>query len=89
MSSAELTRFLMESLYLVIALSMPVLAVSLVVGFVVALVQAMTQVQDHTLAFVPKLIAVALALAAFGGWMGAELVRFTERAWLAIPALVL
>jgi flagellar biosynthesis protein FliQ len=62
--------------------------VSLVVGLAVALVQALTQVQEQTLSFVPKLAAVALALAVTGGLVGAEVLRFTQALWAAIPELV-
>ncbi|MBW2461305.1 MAG: type III secretion system export apparatus subunit SctS [Deltaproteobacteria bacterium] len=83
----ELTRLIVETLYLVLLVSAPALVVSLVVGFAVGLLQAATQVQEQTLSFVPKLVAVATALAVFGGLMGAELVRFTTRLWTSIPAL--
>jgi flagellar biosynthesis protein FliQ len=86
--SGELGRFLAEALYLTLWVSAPVLLVSLVVGFTVALVQAVTQVQEQTLGFVPKLAAVALALAVFGEPIGAELLRFTHALWTAIPELV-
>lgn len=85
---AELTRIATESLYLVLLLSAPALVVSLVVGLLLGLAQAVTQIQEQTLAFVPKLVAVAGTLAAFGGWMGAELLRFTDRLWSAIPTLL-
>lgn len=87
MFGAELSRLAAEALYLVLWVSAPALLVSLVVGFVVGLLQALTQVQDQTLGFVPKLVAVAAALAITGGWMGSELVRFTETLWLSIPQL--
>lgn len=88
MLSSELTRLTAETLYLVLLVSGPVLVVSLAVGLTVGLLQAVTQVQEQTLSFVPKLVAVALALAIGGGWMGGELVRFTKRLWTALPTLV-
>lgn len=88
MPSAELSRLVAETLYLVLLVSAPALLVSLLVGFVVGLLQAVTQVQEQTLSFVPKLVAVAATLAAFGGFMGSELVRFTDALWRAIPTLV-
>lgn len=88
MLSSELTRLTAETLYLVLLVSGPVLVVSLAVGLTVGLLQAVTQVQEQTLSFVPKLVAVALALAIGGGWMGGELVRFTKALWSAIPRLV-
>ncbi len=86
--SSELTRLTAETLYLVLLVSAPVLLVSLAVGLTVGLLQAVTQVQEQTLSFVPKLVAVALTLAVGGGWIGGELVRFTERLWNALPTLV-
>ena len=87
--SAELTRLTAETLYLVLLVSAPALLVSLVVGFVIALLQAVTQVQEQTLSFVPKLVAVATALVVGGGWMGGQLMRFTESLWTAIPEMML
>ena len=74
----ELLSIAREGLYLTILLSLPVVAVSLVIGLAVSVFQAMTQLQDHTLSFVPKLLAVLLTLAVLAPWMGAQLVRFTS-----------
>ncbi len=79
-------RAIREGLILVLLLSAPLLA-SLVVGFVVGLLQAATQLQDQTLAFVPKLVVVLGVLAATGPVLGASLVRFTQALLLAIPAI--
>ena len=84
----ELTRLAAEGLYLVLLVSAPALLVSLVVGLAVGLLQAVTQVQEQTLSFVPKLVGVALALALGGAWMAGELVRFTQGLWSAIPTLI-
>lgn len=86
--AADLSRLLTEALYLVLLVSGPPLLVSLVIGLVVGLLQAMTQVQEQTLTFVPKLVAVGVVLAVLGGWMGAEVVRFTTQLWTSIPAIV-
>ena len=88
MEPGELTRLTAETLYLVLLVSAPALAVSLLVGLAIGLLQAVTQVQEQTLSFVPKLVAVGLALAVGGGWMGAELLRFTDALWRSIPILV-
>jgi flagellar biosynthetic protein FliQ len=88
MDPADLARLSAETLYLVLLVSAPALIVSLVVGFGIGLLQAVTQVQEQTLSFVPKLVAVGLVLALGGGWMGAQLLRFTETLWSAIPDLV-
>ena len=76
-----------EGLVLVLLLSAPPLIASMVTGFVVGLFQAATQIQDQTLAFVPKLIVVAVTLLAMGPVLGAQLVRFSQALFLAFPAL--
>ena len=76
-----------EGLYLVLLVSAPPLAVSLVVGLLVNVLQASTQLQDHTIAFVPKLVAVLAALALAGPWIGQQLVRFTGVLLQAVPLL--
>jgi flagellar biosynthetic protein FliQ len=88
MEPAELTRLTAEALYLVLLVSAPALVVALAVGLVLGLLQAVTQVQEQTLSFVPKLVAVALVLSATGTWMSSEIVRFTDALWRAIPAWV-
>jgi flagellar biosynthesis protein FliQ len=66
----------------------PVLVVALAIGVVVSLVQAITQVQDMTLTFVPKLVAISLTLLLLGSWMLQHAVTFTERLFANIPAYV-
>lgn len=77
---------LRQGLYLALLVSLPVALISLVVGLFVSLIQATTQLQDHTLSFVPKLVAVLAALALFGGWMGAQLIRFTQSIFASFGA---
>lgn len=88
MGAAELTRLTSEALFLTLWISAPVLAVSLVVGLAIGILQALTQVQEQTLVFVPKLVAVGLTLAVAGAWMGAQIVRFASQLWSSIPHLV-
>ena len=76
-----------EGLLLVLLLSAPPLIASMVTGFVVGLFQAATQIQDQTLAFVPKLVVVLIVLVAMGPVLGSSLVRFTQAMLLAIPQL--
>lgn len=84
----ELTRVIVEALYLVLVVSAPILAVSLIVGAVVGLLQAATQVQEHSVSFVPRLIAIALMLAISGGWMSEQVVGYTSGLWRSIPEFV-
>ena len=89
MSLAELSRWLVEALQVVLLVSAPALAASVAVGGVMAIAQAATQVKDPALSFVPRLIAVGAALAVGGAWMGARLVEFTSTLWHALPRLLL
>jgi flagellar biosynthetic protein FliQ len=66
----------------------PILAVALLVGVVVALAQTLTQIQEATLTFVPKLAAIALVLVVAGHWMLQELVTMTNQLYAEIPHLV-
>ena len=78
-------RAIREGLILVLLLSAPPLIASMVTGFVVGLLQAATQIQDQTLAFVPKLVVVMIVLVAMGPVLGSSLVRFSQALFLAIP----
>ena len=69
----DLTR---EALFLILTLGAPVLITALVVGLVVSVLQAVTQIQEQTLSFVPKIIAVLLSLIIVGPWMMDRLVEF-------------
>ena len=66
-----------ESVLIMLIVSAPSILVSLVLGLAVALFSATTQIQEQTLSFVPKLIAVFAVLAATAGWMGGLIMRFT------------
>jgi len=74
-----------QALFLVLAVSAPVLLAALVVGLIVSVLQAATQIQEQTLSFVPKVVAVALALAMSASWMGGQLTRFATALWASIP----
>lgn len=78
---AELTSLGQEALLLALALSLPVVGVAAVVGLVVAVLQAATQVQDYTLAHLPRLVFVTIVLALLGPWIGAEIAIFAARVW--------
>jgi flagellar biosynthesis protein FliQ len=77
-----------DALTTIIAASGPVLAVSLGVGLLISIFQATTQIQEQTLTFVPKIIAVFVSLIVFGTWMLHLLMSFTMRIFDALPHLV-
>ncbi|QUX90800.1 EscS/YscS/HrcS family type III secretion system export apparatus protein [Marinomonas sp. A3A] len=66
-----------QGMVLVVMLSAPPLLVALLVGVIVSLLQALLQVQDQTLPFAIKLVAVSVTLALTGRWLGVELIQFT------------
>jgi flagellar biosynthetic protein FliQ len=80
-------RAVREGLLLVILLSAPPLLASLLVGLVVGVMQAATQVHEQTLMLVPKLLVVGIVLVAMGPVLGTQLLRFSQALLLAIPAI--
>jgi flagellar biosynthetic protein FliQ len=72
----------------VIVVALPVLLTSLIVGLLVSLLQAVTQVQEQTLSFVPKLIAVMLSLIIFGNFMLNQLIALAESMFQLIGTIV-
>ena len=88
MTTADLlVRLAREGLFLAVLLSAPVVLAAMIVGLVVSLLQATTQIQEPTLAFAPKLVVVMLALAVTGPWIGAQLVRFSTALFDVIPRI--
>jgi type III secretion HrpO family protein len=76
MPMGALVHAAQQGLLLVVAVSLPVLAVATVVGFVIAALQAASQIQDATLAHLPRMVVVAAALALAGPWMGRTIAAF-------------
>lgn len=66
-----------KCLHLILAISWPMLAAAIIVGVAVAMFQAMTQVQEQTLSFVPKIVATFYACLKYGPWIAREIVTFT------------
>jgi len=71
----------------VLILSAPPLLASLIIGFVIGIFQAATQIQDQTIGFVPKLVVVVLVLVAMGPLLGVQLLRFTQTVFAAIGTI--
>ncbi|MCH6266815.1 flagellar biosynthesis protein FliQ [Neobacillus citreus] len=78
MTTDMILRIAQQSVYTILIVIAPVAGVALIVGLLVSIFQATTQIQEQTLAFVPKIIAVFLSLLFFGAWMLREVVDFTE-----------
>lgn len=77
-----------QALFLVLVLTSPVVGAAMLVGLVISLIQATTQVQEQTLTFVPKLFTVMIVLALFGPWALYQLVNFTNALFTSIPIYV-
>ncbi|NQT68776.1 MAG: flagellar biosynthesis protein FliQ [Desulfobacteraceae bacterium] len=77
--------FAQEAIRVTILVSMPMLGLGLAVGLLVAIFQAVTQIQEMTLTFVPKILVVLMALLYFAGWMLEQLMQFTTTIIEQIP----
>ena len=76
-----------QSIWMIALVCAPLLAVVLVVGLIIGVIQAATSINEITLSFIPKLVALALALLAFGSWQLTQLVDFTRNIFQRIPTL--
>ncbi|MDR0586503.1 MAG: flagellar biosynthesis protein FliQ [Treponema sp.] len=85
MTIGEVTALLREGILQVLFLAAPLLLTALVVGLVVAILQATTSIQEQTLTFVPKVIAILLVLGFLGGWMFSSLRDYTIELFRMIP----
>lgn len=88
MSDVEILNILTGALNVSVRVAGPMLLVSLAIGVAVSLFQAVTQVQEMSLTFVPKLAGVAAVLVFGGSWMLRELVGWVDALWSSIPSLL-
>mgnify|MGYP006305760809 FL=1 len=77
-----------DALWLAVLLAGPLLLAALAVGLLIGVFQAATQIQEMTLSFIPKLLALVVALFVAGPWMISVVVSFSERLFMQIPGLV-
>jgi flagellar biosynthetic protein FliQ len=87
-SDADVTEIAVQTMTMAAKVAAPILLTALLVGFLISLFQAATQIQEQTLSFVPKMIAVAIALLVTGNWVLSEMVSFTHRLFDMLPALL-
>ena len=88
MNSQQVFTLGQQALHLLLIVSAPMLIVVLVVGLLVSVFQAATQINEATLTFVPKIVAAVAVLAVAGPWMMTTLVEFLQRTLLSIPTAV-
>ncbi len=88
MTDTTIIQIALQTMMVALKLSAPILVTSLVIGFVISMFQSMTQIQEFTLAFVPKLVGVGLALLFCGNWMLHTLMAFTTDLFEGLPAML-
>ncbi|MFC6288122.1 flagellar biosynthesis protein FliQ [Nocardioides sp. GCM10027113] len=88
MTDTTVIAIALQTMMVALKLSAPILVTSLVIGFTISLFQSMTQIQEFTLSFVPKLVGVGAALVVSGNWMLHTLMDFTVDLFESIPTLL-
>jgi flagellar biosynthesis protein FliQ len=88
MSDSDVIEIALQTMLVAVKLSAPILVPALAVGFVISLFQSMTQIQEVTLSFVPKILAVGVSLLISGNWMLHTLVDYTHDLFQRIPGLL-
>ncbi len=80
--------FARQALEIMLLVSLPVLLVSMIIGLVISVFQSVTQIQEMTITFVPKIVVTFLALLLFGPWMLSRMVGYLREVILSIPHMV-
>jgi flagellar biosynthetic protein FliQ len=88
MTPQEVLEIGTEAMKVTIYLAAPLLLTALIVGLLIGMIQAATQIQEMTLSFIPKLIGMALALLITGTWMLQLIMNFTTRLYESIPSMI-
>jgi flagellar biosynthetic protein FliQ len=77
-----------QAMSLALKISLPLLGVGLIVGVLISIIQAVTSIQEQTLSFIPKVLAMAAVLVIGGPWMLNQLLSYTTELWSSIPSMV-
>lgn len=88
MTINDVTAIASDALFIIIKCSAPLLLVSLVVGLIVSIFQTVTSIQEQTLTFVPKILAIFLALIIMGHWIMNNTVEYMVRLWSEFNAYI-
>ena len=88
MTDTAILAIALQTMVVALKLSAPILVTSLVIGFAISLFQSMTQIQEFTLSFVPKVIGVGVALLISGNWMLQTMIDFTNDLFETLPTLL-
>ncbi len=88
MTEAYLLTLTQNSITVALLLAAPILIISLVIGVLISLIQAATQIHETTVSFVPKLVGVVAVLLLLGSWMLQQILVFTSNLFSSLPSLV-
>lgn len=81
MDAGDIISIARETIWVILKTAIPILLVSMIVGLVISLFQTLTSIQEQTLTFVPKLLAIMLALMIMGSWLLNEIVSYMNFLW--------
>ena len=81
MDAGQVINIARQTVWIIVKTAVPVLLVSMIVGLVISLFQTLTSIQEQTLTFVPKLLAIMIALMIMGNWLLNEIVSFMQMLW--------
>lgn len=87
-SQIEILTIMKSAVYTILMASLPMLGIALVIGVIVSIFQATTQINEQTLAFVPKIIGILFALLIFGGWIISTVTDFTAELYASINVML-
>ena len=88
MNQDQVVNLATQAMTLAVEVAGPLLLVGLIVGIVISLFQAVTQIQEQSLSFIPKIIGVAVLIVVLGPWMLGQLVSYTENLYRSIPSML-
>ena len=88
MNQDVVINLVMNAVTLAFKVAMPILLAGLVVGLLVSIFQAITQIQEMTLTFIPKILVTIAVVIVAGPWMLGQITGYTEQLWQGIPAIV-
>ena len=81
MDAGQVVTVARQTIWVIVKTSVPLLLVSMIVGLIISLFQTLTSIQEQTLTFVPKLLAIMIALMIMGNWLLNEVVSFMQMLW--------
>jgi flagellar biosynthetic protein FliQ len=88
MNQDVVINLVMQAVTVAVKVALPILLAGLVVGLLVSIFQAITQIQEMTLTFIPKILATIVVMVVAGPWMLNQIISYTTQLWQGIPGIV-